>query len=300
MSTRTLHPRPSLGAVAREQMRAVALAVRPEMLLLAGLLALATGMILYQQARFGRPLGFDFLPQMATPLLFLAFLVPLSVWKDDAPSRRGYHLSMPVERSWHQLTKNASGWLWLMAGLAVYLLWTWMMAALTDGDLGTYRSGFAFRWDGELPESARGTMEAIRREHPSVVLTVPAWQWAVPFVAATVAYLIGSMVALSSDHPWRWMAGVVISYMIILAIMDMAEMDAMQDALESVVDGRYGLRMLFSGEAMQPMGVVRRDGLTVRLFADRPQLGAWLTSTAIWLSLGVAGVLVAANRRRNI
>ncbi len=306
MSEATLHPAPGWGAVAREQFRAVGLATRREWLLFAlGLVALTVLLLVsYQRARAeGGKLDFDFTPTIAIPLMFLGFVAPFSVWKGMEPSRRGYLWALPVERGGHTLLRSFHGWLWFMALIAAYLLWALAMAWVTGGDLGVERQRVLL---ADMSETGRAVGST---EHLQVVLAdpaswrelrwvVPAWMWAVPFVAGTATYLLGSIVVLASDHPWRWFAGILVGFFLLLAVSEAAELKGLKALLETVFGGRWGMEMLIEGTHDVAQTFTNRAGEVVQRNVERPALGRWLATAALWLGIGTAGTLLAGLRHQ--
>ncbi|CAN5641932.1 hypothetical protein BH23GEM5_BH23GEM5_05120 [soil metagenome] len=273
MSTQALHPTPRWQAVAREQFRAVGVAVRPEATLLTVLIAtlsvLALVAIFRARQNPAHNPNLDLSPEMLIPAIFLAFLAPLSIWKSEEPSRRSYHWSMPVARSVHTLTKNTSGWVWFMIAMMAFILWGLLMALITGGDLGVERGQ-----------------------------AIPAWRWIHPFVAATIAYLVGSTVVLASDHPWRWFAGIVLGFVLVTNILRAAGMPDLAMALQSVWEGNWGLEVALTGSTEVLTEVTRRDGTTMIRLIDRPDFHAWIRAALLWLGIGTAGVVAAAYRHQ--
>jgi hypothetical protein len=273
MSTQSLHPVPRWQAAAREQFRAVGVAIRPEATLLAVLIAVLSvvGLMAIFRARQNpahNP-SLDLSPEILIPAIFLAFLAPLSIWKSEEPSRRSYHWSMPVDRSVHTLTKNTSGWVWFMIAMMAFMLWGLLMALITGGDLG------------------------LQREQ-----AISAWRWIHPFVAATIGYLLVSTVVLSSDHPWRWFAAIVLGFVLVTNILRAAGMPDLAMALQSVWEGNWGLEVALTGSTEVPTEVTRRDGTTMIRLIDRPDFHAWIRAALLWLGIGTAGVVAAAYRHQ--
>lgn len=112
-----------------------------------------------------------------------------------------------------------------------------------------------------------------------------AWEWVVPFTAATVAYLYGSTAVLGSERPWRWIGGILIGFLLGLLVFDALGEREAKRILWLVVDGYYGLEAALFGDIRagryQPNSAVR-----------------WLGATALWGAPGVVGVWLAAYRRR--
>ena len=294
MSTDTLHPLPRRADVAREQFLVTGMALRAGARWIVGLMLLFSALILYtwyettQQSNGS--MNLETSPDAFGPAAILAILIPLAVWRSEEPARRTYLWSMPVERDWHQLAKNASGWAWLMFAVAAYLLWVVALALITGSEIGVGRETVFL---GESFRNAQpGDWLRIRVE-------MAGWQWAVPFVAATATYLLGSAAALGSNHPWRWIAGGVVGFLVLGAVTEgIAELQSVNDFWESIVTGRYGLGTLFTGQVGAPEVFTSRTGRTISAMVRRPDLLAWLVSALIWLGLGVAATLAAGTRHR--
>src|SRR5919198_1797776 len=126
MTSTTLHAPPPWRIVAREQVRAVGLAIRTEALLVVGLLLLflvaAVGTAVRARNDPHMNAGFMYGPGATIPMSILALLLPFGVWRTEEPSRRDYHWSMPVDQMHHTLTKVLIGWMWMMLLVAAYLL----------------------------------------------------------------------------------------------------------------------------------------------------------------------------------
>jgi len=259
MTSIALHPAPRWQTVAREQLRAVGLALRAEGMLFLGALGVIAVLMIISAVRMaahpGQNMSIGYVPQATIPMALVAFVIPFSVWRSEDPARRSYHWAMPVARSPHTLTKAASGWLWLMAAVAVYLLYIVALSMVVSAITGDPRGG----------------------------RSIPAWEWVIPFTSATVAYLLGSTAVLASDHPWRWIMGVIVTYVVILLVL--LSMDRTDDVRMwgGIVDGYHGLRTALFGYVR-----VRHVGAS----ASR-----WLSATAIWGALGVIGVAGALFRR---
>lgn len=251
-----LLPVPRWPAVFRAELRAVGDAVRVELIAAGALMLATTLLMLSYRVREGNSANFD-LVDMAWPAVFLGLFAPMAVWKGDEPRRRAYFWALPVERSGHTLAKAASGWAWLMGVVAVYLLWALTTSLLTGGNVGS----------GAEPATS---VDLTLHGHP--------WLWLVPFTGTTAAYLVGSIVVLAADHPWRWIGGVFFAALILLQ----TKAAWLIQAGEAAIFGRYGLNTLITGTALgQP-----------------PALAPWAGATLLWTALALAGVLAAAFRHQ--
>jgi hypothetical protein len=290
------HRAPAWGPVLAEQFRATGIAIRRE----AGLFTLGTIlftlMVVLSWLRH-RPEGDAAHGLMSNlevvlPIVIGGVIAPLAVWKEQGPSRRGYHWAMPVSRFAHDLTKVLAGWAWYMIAVGGFLLWVVLLTAVTQGISSAEMS------------------------------RIPAWSWLVPFVGATATYLAGTAVALSADHPWRWYAGVVIGFAVMLALFEAGGWRAGSHAFESVLGGRWGLETLVSGHIDVPVAATMENGrlvapgippselrvVTMRTASDGGQVVQavrsvlsfphWAGSAAMWLGLSLGAVLLAAARHQ--
>ena len=262
-------PTPSWRAVARAQLRATGLALRTDLIVGACLLA-GMGLLLEFDVFRGRGLDYDAV-NVALQLFVVSLFAPMTVWKGDEPFRRAYHWAMPVERGPHTLAKMLGGLGWLLGLAGAYVLSVLIVALLTGG--GVQTGGGMER---ELMERAGGA----GFDRQDLSFHGHAWLWLVPFGSVAVAYLLGSIVALSTDHPWRFFGGFIFLVVMLVAVSIGGGLSA--GPLEVVRDfllmGPYSLYTVITGGALD--------------------LGVWLGATALWLAIGSAGVLIASYRRQ--
>jgi hypothetical protein len=253
MTSTSLHPTPRLATIAREQLRAVGIGMRRESMFFLALLVffavLGISAALKQAGTTGHHGSSSYGPEAAVPMALLGLLIPLAAWRDEGPARRAYHWAMPMARTPHALTKLLAGWAWLMVGVAIYVLYIAGLTALMNTITGAVRIGSP----------------------------VPAWQWAIPFTAATVAYLFGSAAAIGSDHPMRWIGGSWIGFFMIIIFLEALTMPEVKRALMSIVEGDYGI------------GAVAVGG--------NKGAGAWAVATLLWSAIGTALIGIALRRR---
>jgi hypothetical protein len=289
MTTTTLHPLPASAAVFIEQIRATGLAIRREAAVAGGLL-LAVMLVVLTSHLLGGGARFDFnVSELSVPAVTLGFFLPLAIWKSEEPSRRAYLWTLPVARSRVTLAKVLGGWLWYMGLVAGYLAWGVALALLTGGLVGVE----------ETRMLVGGVIEGIRPDAADFFVhrvESPPWMWLVPFAGATVTYLFGSALVLTSDHPWLWYGGLVFTYLLLVALAQAGQAGELGRVLASVTDGRYGLEVLLSGVANQEATVSAPSGRVGTLVVDVPILGRWATATAIWGSVSLAALLGAAFR----
>lgn len=280
-------PAPRWGAVVREQLRVVGGALRGEMWTAAAVLGAMTLPLLVYHARNparGSDLQFAEIALMAA---MAGALAPMAVWKGDGPARRSYLWALPVGRAPNTLVKVAAGWVWLMVFVAAFLLWAAVLARVTGGELSLGDTRLRL---GELPDGVAATAAGYFR-HP---WPMPPWLWIVPFTGATAAYLLGSVVALRTDHPWRFLAGFVVGW-VLLGTVGHAWGNGM---IEAVAEGRYGLEVLVTGSDCLTTTVAAPGGGQVSTGVFVPDPARWARATALWIALGLAMTVAAARRHQ--
>lgn len=103
-----------------------------------------------------------------------------------------------------------------MAGVVVYVLWLAGMAWTTS-----YLTAGAARW-------------------------VAAWQWLVPFTAATVAYTLASAAVVGSNYPWLF-EGAVLAFGIASTARNLQHALRRRD-VASIWKGYYGVTAALFGQ----------------------------------------------------
>jgi hypothetical protein len=275
MTSTSLHPTPSSRAVAVEQFRAVGLALRTEAILFVSALLVLSGIIIANAIRFVQThpegqlqMGFTYRAEGVIPIFLVALLIPFGVWRSEDPSRRAYHWSMPVARGPHTIVKLLSGWLWMMIAVAVYLLCIIMLGRIIPAIVG---------------EAAR----------PGVT---PGWEWVAAFTAATLGYLLTSIAVIASNHPWRWIGGLVIGYGVLVAVLNAFGMQEAGRALQTISDGAYGFNAALVGATQDgPRGVsVGMTRETMRAL----RFSTWLVAMPLWIIGSGIAVTIASYRHR--
>lgn len=250
LGSAALNPEPAVDEVLREQFAAVGLALRREGFVVAGTMAVFTAVVLAMQTQEGLariPLD----PGMGVATAMMALLLPMAVWKGEGPEQRGYHHSMPVDHGQHAMMRTGAGLAWALAGVTAFFAWIGLLSVATGGG----------------------------------VASVEPWQWAAPFVGATVLYLLGSALTLVTSHPWRWLGGGLVAFFFLGAFRAVEALQPLVDAIGSILSGRYGLFTLLTGTVENVMG---------RMV---PDVGAWLASAGIWLVAAIVALVWAANRQ---
>ncbi|HEY8311867.1 MAG TPA: hypothetical protein VIG47_14990, partial [Gemmatimonadaceae bacterium] len=220
MTSTSLHPTPQSGTIATEEFRAVGLALRNEAIFFVSALLFFGVIIIAAAVRFthsphsaGALMGFRYDAGVAIPMFLVGLLIPFGVWRSEDPSRRAYHWSMPVARGPHTAVKLMSGWAWLMMATALYVVFVVVLATVTGMITG----------------------------RPAWAGAAPAWEWIATFTAPTLGYLLTSIAVIGSDHPWRWIGGVLIGFGVLIAVLKAFGLDSLAIALNAIFDGRYGL-----------------------------------------------------------
>ena len=134
MSDVTLHPAPSIGAVFREQLRTVPLALRWELLIVGAIVGLVTISALVQI--FGEGEAIDFHPEGRLGIALVGFLAAVFLWRHQKPFGNPHLWLLPVDRRHGALCKVLAGWVWLMAAIAVFMLWFSALALISGGQIG--------------------------------------------------------------------------------------------------------------------------------------------------------------------
>lgn len=259
MTMIALHEPPRSSEAAREQLRAVGVALRWDALIF---LALLLVFLVFNTIHAFRIAGdanhqasVDYGPAGAVPMLLIAFLLPFVVWRGEDPARRAYHWAMPVPRETHTLLKVASGWLWLVFGVGAYLLFITALSWSTSAITGNWPSDRA-----------------------------AAWEWLVPFTAATACYLFASALVVGSRHPWRWVFIALLVWLFGAAYIDSMDLHELGRAAGRIWGGEWGLQAVLIGSPE-------------RYIDDAARRLAWMRATSLWGAVGVIALLWAARWR---
>ena len=295
MSTKMeLAPQPAWGAVALEEIRAVGISLRWAFIgiavLLSGLGAFFTLLSVDAEARGGRAI-FPFIPDILTVGTLLALAVPLAVWRSETPEKRTYLWSLPLSRKGAHLPKLLAGWVWVMVATAIYILWVWAVALLTNGPV----------WEVQM--AARGSF-------PGYSYGYDWWLLLVPFASATVLYALGSIFVVAMNYPLRWAAGFWLVLVLFLFVDEIAKdrrMEEMQAAgmtaeeIYPAVQQGTLLAKLLTPE--KPWGMFNVVDPSVRVEepiqgemrpVEHGRLTHWLTATALWGGLTLIALYIAS------
>jgi hypothetical protein len=289
--------RPRLRAVLREQVRATGHVLRGPALIAAGLLALLTLWVALQELSRDVDVSLNAWPTQIPGLL--GALLPIAVWARDERFGPGFLWTLPVDRRRHALLKVLAGWVWLMGGVALFVLWLLAVTRATGGRV--------------LPETLRvTTFQALAAGGPidPTTLRTVRWAagpliWAVPFTAATACYLLASAFALGTRHPLRWVIGAVLSFVFAQigsqaasAQLRVGWLDhAPEHLLRLLIESRYGLDALLTAR-LESLGATAplTTGGQARVWWGVPDLADWRTATLLWTGAGLLALWAAASR----
>src|ERR1035437_2435380 len=266
MTAISMHAAPRWRKIAWEQARAVGLRLRTTGGLFFVTLVLYGGVAIQvarsARAKYPSPAGrpstvnFSYTPEVSAIIACLALLLPISMWLEEDPTRRAYHWSMPVSRATHAMTRTFAGWLWMIAVIAICLAFIVTIDAVTQRIVGA-----------TVPRQS----------------ATAAWEYLVPFTAATIAYMLASAAAIGARTPLVWIVGPFLIYVGASILAFMLGFPQLSSAMSSVVSGFYGVTAAMSGN-------IRVEGI--------PSLDRWLGATVLWG--GAASILVyAVSHRRN-
>ena len=273
MTSTSLHPTPPSQTIATEEFRAVGLAIRNEAIFFVAALLLFVVLIIASAVNFAHEhhstsahMGFTYGASGAIPMFLVGLLIPFGIWRSEDPSRRAYFWSTPIARGPHTVMKLLSGWGWLMIATALYLLFIVAMAIVVPMITG----------------------------EPAWQATTPGWEWVAAFSASTLGYLLTSIVVIGSDHPWRWIGGVLISYGVLLAVLSSFGMGDIARAINTITDGSYGLKAALFGSVTGVSDSVTASG-SHRL-VDTLDVSSWTIAMPLWIICSAIAATIASYR----
>jgi hypothetical protein len=271
MTSITFHSAPRTRAVLLAQIRAVGFAPRGRVLGAIAVVAVATLLITIESLNTGEVIAFHLEHQMWPGIVGL--LLPIWVWKGEERFGASFLWTLPVDRRRHALAKVFAGWVWLMGGVALFVLWSLALTLLSGGNI-----------------LAEETLRVLR-------------SLLAPFTSATATYLLASALGLATRHPLRWIAGSVIGFSIVSGVGDAANAVWLANALERLVEplfeGPYGLDALLTGRTTKlNIEATLSTGDSVAVRRALPDVGQWATATLLWTGAGLVTLWAAASRHR--
>jgi hypothetical protein len=291
-------PLPGFRAVLLEQVRTTGLALRTPALSAAAVAALLTLWISLQSVGRDVDVNLNAWPTQLPGLV--GALLPIAVWARDERFGPGFLWTLPVDRRRHALTKVLAGWVLLMGGVALFVLWLLAVTLATGGRV--------------LPETLHVVPFQVAAAGPidPAALRSVRWApgpliWAVPFTAATACYLLTSALALGSRRPLRWVVGAVLAFVLASVASGAASAQlgagwlayAPERGLRWLTEGRYGLDAVLTAR-LESLGTrtTLTTGERVMVWWGVPDLGDWGTATLLWTGAGLLALWAAASRHR--
>ena len=288
MNSTVMDRRPSMAAVAVEQLRTVGLSVRWEGV------AICVGLFLILAiVPFADPIieevGSVLNPaDLGVLALMLGLITPLAVWRGEKPFGDSQLWTYPVDHTRHARLKVAAGWVWLMSVVTLGVSTLALTFQLAGGDLG-YEG---VRWLVlDRQAAATGAAGGLQQ----VPWSTPWWQWLHPFVVGTWGYLAVTTVLLGFQRPLHWVAG---GWIVMLGFGMLAEGEvrwalAVADAIQGAIDW-----LASAGQDYRRMTAYLESGERVRGWMTMPSFDTWVRAMSAWMFLAVAGTWLATGRHR--
>jgi hypothetical protein len=258
--------------------------------------AVATLLITIEKLKTGELIAFHPERQMLPGIVGL--LLPIVVWRGEEPFGASFLWTLPVDRWRHALAKVFAGWVWLMGGVALFVLWSLGLTLLSGGSILAEETLRVLR---SFSVPASGTVDAAAVG--SIRWTQQPLLWLAPFTSATATYLLASAVALATRHPLRWIIGSVMGFYIISSVGEAANAvwlgSFLEPLLESVFEGPYGLDALLTARTtFLNIEATLSTGDRVAVWRALPDVGRWATATLLWTGAGLVALCAAAARHR--
>lgn len=175
-----------------------------------------------------------------------------------------------------------------MVLILVGIAWGVAVSLVTGGEVGVFSSRVFTGQD----------ITTARPEDFQIVSTaVPWWSWLTPIAASTLAYLAVSGLIIGARHPWLWLAGIWLVVMMTGTFADELEWEGVLHLMHVALGNGawFGLLTAVTG-TVETVVSVSEQGHAV--YAPRPNAGAWLAATALWMTIAVAASWAAVQRHR--
>jgi hypothetical protein len=288
----TLRSTPPLGRVAAALTRATGVALRGPAHAAAALVALATLLLALDVSNGQGTIAFH--PEHHVLPGVVGLLLPIAVWMGDDRFGAAFLWTLPVDRRVHSLVKVFAGWLWLMAVVALLVLWLLALVIFTGGNV--------------LGEETRRMLPAFTTAavvDPSDVQHV-RWTpqpvlWLVPFSAATVSYLFASALTLGAPHPLRWIVAAIFVVLVLVGLTEAADLERLFEGVDrltkALLYGPYGIDAVLTARTeSQQVSATLSTGETLVVWRALPNVSQWAVATLLWTSAATIAVVAAASR----
>lgn len=294
MSQTALHALPRPGVVVLEQIRALGFPARWPLVIVAAMGVLGT-LVASTALRTGQVIGFHPEHQMLPGLVGLT--LPIYVWRGVARFGPSQFWTFPMDRRRHALSRVLAGWVLLMGTVGVFCLLQVAVTLFTGGHL------LAEETLRLLPSLSTSTRGALDLPMQTVRWTPTPVFWLVPFTAATGTYVMSSAVALGLRDPLRWILGVILGILVLVAIGDLANAawlsERVMGTLQTIFAGPYGIDALLTARTESLKTVVfLAGGVAAVVWSGLPTVGEWAIATLLWTSAGLAALAAAVSRHR--
>lgn len=296
MTSSPFHSVPRTGAVLLAQIHAVGFAPRGPALAAMAVVALAALLISIESLKKGEVIAFH--PEHHMLPGIVGFLLPILVWRGEDRFGAGFLWTLPVDRLRHALAKVFAGWVWLMGGVVLFVLWSLALTLLSGGNILAEEA---------LRVLGSHSLPASRTLDPAALQTI-RWTphpllWLAPFTSATATYLLASALALGTRHPLRWIVGSLIGFYIVSGVGEAANAvwfgAVFEPLLDSVFEGPYGLDALLTARTtLLSIEATLSTGDTVAVWRALPNVGQWAAATLLWTGAGLVTLWAAASRHR--
>jgi hypothetical protein len=295
MTSTTFHSAPRTRAVLLAQIRAVGLAPRGPALAAMAVVALATLLISIESLNSSEAIAFHPERQMLPGIVGL--LLPGAVWRGEERFGASFLWTLPVDRWRHALAKVFAGWVWLIGGVALFVLWSLALTLLSGGNILAEETLRVLR-SVSIPASR--TLDPVAME--TVRWTPEPLLWLAPFTSATATYLLASALALATRYPLRWIVGSAIGFYIVSGVGEAANavwLGRVLEPMESLFEGPYGLDALLTARTtFLSNDATLSTGDRVVVWRALPDVGQWATATLLWTGAGLVTLWAAASRHR--
>lgn len=284
---------PRTGDVLVAQLHATAFALRVPILIAAVAAVLGTVFLAVRIA--SGDMEKNLLAQPSSLPGIVGALLPAAIWAREERFGPGFMWTLPVDRSRHALLKVLAGWLWLMAGAALYVLCLLVLSIVAGDTVRPVETLHVLTapYSRSMPVDP-ATLQVVHWAPGAIV-------WAIPFASATATYLIASAAMLGVRYPLRWLMAVVVGVPLVnitgAFLGQRLGIAWMENGPARVISGRYGLETLLT---LRTWSLDRRvtltTGETVHAWFGVPDMGAWTLAAVLWTAAGALALWAAAAR----